>query len=221
MRQIKALALALFACVVASSLVTAVAVAEKPELVPVVKSTILVSGGMAVFEQKEGLAPISATSSEGFLSVETAKEGQFDELFLGLTAPFSGKCTGLEDKTAGSVLAKGKFKLGYLDSAKSKVGVALKLEPEDHFECEKLVTLVTKRGTLICEITPTNTDTTESLVLCKQEKGINQFTQILNATNTAFEKGIVESEINGGVFKQSGESAHVKLTSKELATIVA
>lgn len=222
MRQIKVLALALFACLAVGAVATAVAAAEKPEFSPVVKTALTGVGGAASFEQKEGVAPVTATSSEGTVTLENAKEGKFDELFLGTTATaLGGKCTGLDDEVKGSVLAKGKFKIGYLDAAKTKVGSALKLSPEVHFECEKLITLVTVRGTVICEVTPINKDTVTFEVLCKQEKGVNQFTEILNATNTAFEKGILESEINGGAFKQSGQNAHTVLTSKELATIVA
>lgn len=221
MRQVKILLLGVLVGLVVGAMTAAVAAAEKPEFSPVVKAALKSTGGTATFEQKEGLAPVTATSSEGTATFENAKEGKFDELLLGWTAPLSGKCTGLDDTVKGSVLVKGKFKIGYLDAAKTKVGIALKINPEVHFECEKTVTLVTVRGTLICELTPTNKDTLEFLMLCKQEKGVQQFTEILNATNTAFEKGIIESEINGGAFKQSGWSIHVTYVSSELLMIVA
>lgn len=219
MRQIKVLAFSLLACLAVSAVATAVSSAALPEFSPVVTAALKGTGKTATFEQKEGIAAVTATSSEGTVTLENAKEGKFDELFLGTTAPLSGKCTGLDDEVKGSVLAKGKFKIGYLDAAKTKVGAALKLNPEVHFECEKLITLVTVRGTVICEVTPLNKDTLEFEVLCKQEKGVNQFVQILNATNTAFEAGILESEINGGAFKQSGQNAHTLLVSTELAKI--
>lgn len=221
MRRRKVLTLAMLACFGVGAMTAAVAAAEKPEIVPVVKSTISASGGSVVFEQKEGIAPVMATGVEGTFTWENAKEGKFDLLVLEYTAPLAGKCTGLDDEVKGSVLFKGKFKMGYLNPAKTKVGVSLKLNPEVHFECEKVVTLTTVRGTLICELTPTNVDSLTSELLCKQEKGVNQFTEILNATNTAFEKGILESELNGGAFKQSGFSMHLVLTGKELSTIVA
>ncbi len=221
MRQIKGLALALFACLAVGAVATAVASAEKPELSPLEKNAFTSSGGTATFEQKEGLAPVTATSSEGSGEFTNAKEGSFDELFLGSTAPLSGKCTGLTDTTKGSVLVKGKWKIGYLDKAKTKVGIALKPEPEVHFECEKTIALVTVRGTLIGEFIPINVDTVVFELLFKQEKGVNQFTEILNATNTAFEKGILESEINGGAFKQSGWAFHLKLSLGKLASVIA
>jgi hypothetical protein len=221
MRQIKVLTLALFACLAVGAVATAVAAAEKPEFSPAEKNTFTTSGEKLSFEQKGGIGAITATSSEGSGAVESAKEGKFDELFLKVEGPFTGLCTGLDDTVKGSVLAKGTFKIGYLDAAKTKVGVALKLKPEVHFECQFIVTLITVRGTVICELTPINVDTTQFLILCKQEKGVNQFVEILNATNTAFEKGILESELNGGAFAQSGQSIHAKLTTTKLATIVA
>ncbi len=220
MRQIKVLALALFACLAVSAVATAVASAEKPEFKPAEKNAFTAAGGEALFEQKEGLAGVKAASSEGSGEVINAKEGSWDELFLKSTAPLSGNCTGLNDTVVGSILAKGKFKIGY-DLTKTIVLVALKLEPEVHFECESLIKLVTVRGAVVCELTPKNTDTKEFLVLCKQTKGVQQFTDILNATNTADETYKLESEINGGVFTQSGQNAHVKLTVTKLAEIVA
>lgn len=215
----KAQAFAVFICIALSAVGASVAAAEKPEFSPVVKNVLATSGGPMTFEQKEGIAPITATSSEGLVMIESIKEGIFDELYLATIAPLSGKCTGLDDTVHGSVLIKGKFKLGYLDAAKTKVGAAMKLKPEPHIECEKVITLITLRGVVICELTPTNVDTLELLLLCKQEKGVNQFTEILNATNTAFEKGILESEINGGAFKQTGLSFHTKVVSSELFKI--
>ncbi len=220
MRQLKVLALALFACLAVSAVATAVASAEKPEFTPAEKNAFTVSGGAASFEQKEGLAPVTATSSEGAGEIINAKEGTWDELFLGWSAPLSGKCTGLIDTVMGSVLAKGKFKMGY-DLSKTKVLIALKIEPEVHFECEKTLNLVTLRGAIICEFTPVNTDTKVFEILCKQEKGVQQFTDILNATNTASETYKLESEINGGAFKQSGWSFHLKVTWTKLASVIA
>lgn len=221
MRQARTLALTMFACVAVGVTTTAVAAAEKPEISPVVKSTINATGGTSMLEQKEGIAAATGNSAEATFLFENAKEGKFDLLILEYSVPLGGKCTGLDDEVRGSVLLKGKFKMGYLDAPKTKPGMALKLNPEVHFECEKLISLTTVRGTLICELTPFNVDTLETKLLCKQGKGVNQFVQILNATNTAFENGILESEINGGAFKQSGFSIHLALTGKELAIILA
>lgn len=219
MRKIKALALGLFACLSVGAIGAAAAFAELPELTPAIEMAGTGSGETATFEQKEGIGAVTATLSESTFTWENAKEGKFDLLVLGSTIPLGGKCTGLDDKTLGSVLLKGKFKIGYLDAAKTKLGMALKVNPEAHLECEKLITLITIRGTLICELSPLAADTLTYLLLCKQEKGVSQFTEILNASNTSFEKGIVESEVNGGAFKQSGWGLHIKLVYSKLSMI--
>jgi hypothetical protein len=194
--------------------------AEKPEFSPAEKNTLTAVAGKTTFEQKEGLAAIGMEKGKGTSEITNAKEGTFDELFENCTAPLSGKCTGLEDTTLGSVLFKGTFKLGYLDAAKTKVGVAFKLK-EAHFEAEKLLTLITFRGCVVASLTPINTKTKIFTATMTQSKGINGFVEILNATNTAFEKCQLESEFNGGAFKQSGLASTLTLTTSKEMTIVA
>jgi hypothetical protein len=221
MHRIRLMGLALIAVLALGALVATAAMAEKPEFSPSEKNAFTAVGGKAKFEQKGGIAPVSAEKSTGKGEVTNAKEGTFDELYENTTAPLSGKCTGLEDKTVGSVLAKGGFKIGYLDKAKTKVGVAFKLSSPIHFECEKTVTLVTVEGAAIGEITPINTLTNVFTVVLTQTGGVNAFTEILNATNTAFEKFVLKSETNGGAFAQAGQETTVKITTTKAASIVA
>jgi hypothetical protein len=220
MRRIQLTGVALVAVLALGALVATAAMAEKPEFSPSEKNAFTTSGGAAKFEQKEGIAAISATKSTGTGEVANAKEGTFSETFEDVTAPLSGKCTGLSDKTVGNVTSSGSFKIGYLDAAKTKVGIALKINAE-HFECEKTVTLVTVEGAVVGLLTPTNTKTKTFGIALKQSKGINEFTQILNAGNNGFETFVLKSEINGSELKQSGQETTVTIKTTKEATIVA
>ena len=222
MNRLKLIGSALVVVVALSAIAVSGASAALPEFSSTFPNTFKSKGGAATFEQKGGLAPVSATSSEGKGEITSAKGGTFDELFLGTTAPLSGKCTGLDDKTIGSVLAKGTFKLGYLDAAKTKPGLAFTLNPETHFECEKTITLVTVRGCAAGELGPTGPPKRFIFnVTLTQAGGVNTFTQILNATNTAFEECKLLSEINGGTFKQSGQATKPEITTAKEAELLA
>jgi hypothetical protein len=222
MHRIRLMGLALIAVLALGALVATAAMAEKPEFSPAEKNAFTTSGGAAKFEQKEGIAAISATKSTGSGEITNAKAGKFTEKFEGATAPLSGKCTGLTDVAgSGSITVAGATTIGYLDAAKTKVGVVFKLSSPVHFECEKTVTLVTVEGAAIGEITPLNKSTKEFTVVLTQAKGVNTLTRILNATNTAFEEFTLKSEINGGTAKQSGQETTVKITTTKAASIVA
>jgi hypothetical protein len=220
MHRIRLMGLALIAVLALGALVATAAMAEKPEFSPAEKNVFTTSGGAAKFEQKEGIAAVSATKSKGSGEITNAKEGTFSETFEGATAPLSGKCTGLSDLTAGNITTKGTFKIGYLDTAKTKVGVGFTIGAT-HFECEKTITLVTVEGSAVGLITPINTKTKTFKVELKQSKGVNEFVELLNKTNSAFEKLHLTSEINGGTVKQSGQETTVTITTTKEASIVA
>jgi hypothetical protein len=221
MRRIRLMGLALIAVLALGALVATAAMAEKPEFSPSEKNAFTAAGGKAKFEQKGGLAAVTAEKSTGTGEVTNAKEGTFDELYVNAQAPLSGFCTGLTDTLVGSILAKGAFKLGYLDAAKTKVGVAFKLAAPIHYECEKTILLVTVEGAAIGQITPLNTSTKEFTVVLTQAKGVNTLTKILNATNTAFEEFILKSETNGGAAAQAGQETTITITTTKAASIVA
>jgi hypothetical protein len=221
MHRIRLIGLALIAAVALGALVATAAMAEKPEFSPSEKNAFTSLGGKTKFEQKGGIAPVGAEKSTGSGEMNNAKEGKFTEVYENDTAPLSGKCTGLSDTKVGSITASGTTKLGYLDTAKTKVGVVYKLTIPVHYECEKTVTLVTVEGAMIGEITPLNKSTKEFKVAWTETKGVNTFTKILNATNTAFEEFILKSEMNGGATTQSGQEATATITTSKAASIVA
>lgn len=182
--------------------------------------TFTTKGGKSKFEQKEGLAAITSEKSTGSGAVSSGKEGSFEELYEGVTAPLSGKCTSLTATTKGTVGVKGSYKIGYLDSAKTKVGIAFMIA-ETHFECEKLISLVTVRGCAVGTVTPLNTKTKTLEAILTQTKGINAFTTILEADNSTTKSCKLEAEINGGAFVQTGEEETAAITVSGETSILA
>jgi hypothetical protein len=214
MPRLKLFGIAVIAVIALSGLATSVASAALPEFLPGTKNTFKVTGGAGNFEQKGGIAPVKCKSSEGTGAVEGPKTGSFDELYLGCEAPLAGKCTGLDDTTIGSILAKGTFEVGYINKATKDVGILFTIKPV-HFECEKLITLVTVEGCAIGLITPVNSSTTAYTVKLKQTKGVNEFTK-----DEGGECKLL-SEINGGAKAQSGQETEPKITLASAAELMA
>jgi hypothetical protein len=221
MHRIRLVSLALTAALALVALTATAAMAEKPEFSPAEKNAFATAVGKAKFEQKGGLAAITAEKGVGFGEVTSSKDGKFDELLEGTTAPLSGKCTGLADTKAGSVLAKGTTKIGYLDTAKTKVGIAFTLSSPVHFECEKTITLVTVEGCELAELTPTNVHTLSFIGIFSETGGVNAFTQILNSANAAFETCMLKSETDGGAPAQAGSDMRIAFSMSKEAQIVA
>jgi hypothetical protein len=210
MQRIKTAGLALLAILALTAITATTASAEtKPEFggkQPASVTSKNVSGTEAKFFQKEGLATITCKSYTDSGTIITKKQGTFDILFLECTAPLAGKCTGLNDTTKGSILALGTFHLRYIAQTPTKdVGIAFLIKPV-HFECEKLVELVEVRGCVVGLITPINIKTKTTIItLHGNQKGQNDFTQILNEGGTVNEPCKLESEFNGGSFRQSDQ----------------
>jgi len=199
---------------------TASASATLPELSPAKNAIKEFAGGKAMVEQKGGIAAITCTSSKGGGEITSPKLGRFDELYLGCTAPLSGECTGLDDTVAGSILVLGEFHLRYITKS-SDVAIIFVLKPELHFECVKLIELVTVRGCVVSLATPLNTKTKTFAIKLKGTKGVQDFTEVLNEGDTANERCILESEINGGAFAQSSETHEDTMTMEKELEIIA
>lgn len=205
MRQLKVVAMAVVAVLAFSALAAATASAAKPEFNPATNSGTS-KGGKAKFTEKGGIAAVECTGSKGTAKVESAKGGKFDELYTGCTVPFGGKCTGLNDTEAGSILVLGNFDLRYIENGvASKVGLLFLIEPV-HFECEAIVKLITVKGCAIGKIEPTNTKTKVFTVVLEQSGGVEKYTEAENETNTGKETCILKSEKNGEAEKQSGQA---------------
>lgn len=161
-------------------------------------------GGAARIEQKEGAEDaVTCTKLTGTGEWTNKKEGTFDDLFEGCATVVGGiACIGLNDKTSGSILVKGTFKLGYLDKGQTLVGTANKIA-EAHFTCGGLI-LVLLRGCVVGLLEPLNKFVKEFKMVMKQKGGVNEFDEILNATNNGFEACKLEAGINGNAFKEAG-----------------
>jgi hypothetical protein len=203
--------MAVVAVLALGAFAVASASAAKPEFNPASNSGTS-KGGKAKFTEKGGIAAVECTSSEGTSKIESAKGGQFSELFVGCSAPLSGKCTGLANTTAGDILVTGKFDLRYIENGvASKVGLLFLIEPT-HFECEANVKLIQVKGCAVGKIEPTNTKTKVFKVVLKQSGGLEEFTEAENETNTGKEACILKSEKNGEAEKQAGQENTDEIT---------
>jgi hypothetical protein len=217
MQRIRMAGLALVAVFAIGAIASASASAALPEFKPV-PTKFTFTSGKSVLEQKGGLSPIECAKDEsaGTNEITTEKKGKFDVLFLECKVALTGEqCTGLNDTTAGSILALGEFHLFYINKETKDVGQALLLQ-EVHFECAgPFVKLVAVRGCVVGLITPINTKTTKFTLTLAQKGGVNEF--------TTFEKESckLESSINGGAFTQSGQSTTESILTEKEAEIKA
>jgi hypothetical protein len=142
MRHLKVI---LVAVVAVCAFGAASAQAALPEFTGTFPTTLTAASTSPKFEAEGGNLKVECTKSEGTGEVTGAKTATFDELFLGCKATIFGlpvgTCTGLNDTTAGSILAKGTTTLGYLLGTLTPV-TALTLNPEVHFECGSNLTVV-------------------------------------------------------------------------------
>jgi len=221
MQRIRLVGMAFVLVLALSAIASSTASAVLPEFSPAKNNITESVGGKATFEQKEGIAAVTCTSSKGSGAITSAKLGTFDELYLGCTAPLAGKCTGLGDTVKGSILVLGEFHVRYITKP-TDVAIIFLLNPEVHFECEKLIELVSVRGCVVSLVTPLNTKAKETKVKLKGSKGVQDVTEVLNEANTANEKCILESEINAPkTFKQSSQTQEDVITTEKEGEIIA
>jgi hypothetical protein len=213
MRRVKLVGLTSIGVAAAIAIVSSVAAAANPEYLPGTKNSFSVTGGTAKFEQKGGVAGVECTNSHGSGTITGPKEGTFFERYEGCKAPLAGKCTGLA-RLSGDIEVSGSFGVGYINKAEKSVAILFKPEPV-HFECEKLITLVTVEGCVIGKITPVNSDTKENAVDLKGSKGVQEFVKDEGAECK------LESEINGGAKAQSDQETQPKITLSSLAELMA
>lgn len=239
MQRVKILGLAFMAVLALSAVVSASASAAKPEFLPEGTEanpiTFSNKGGAGTLETKGG-SKVSCTSTESSGSITSLKLGKFDVLFLGCTTA-GKKCTGLNDKTAGSILVLGTVHLWYglLKTTKEDLHIALVFLLEHvHFSCGFLAENIDVLGCVAALVKEANKLVKslevkfESALNAKKEveKGINDITKVLNEKNeeipctlkTKVEAGAEEqsSEITSEKaenFKQGGKAVEVLIMS--------
>jgi hypothetical protein len=188
---------------------------EKPLLLPepTEKSPVTFTGkiGKAILETKGG-TKVECGKGEDTGSATKFKLGSFDVLFSECKSVL-GKCTGSEDKTAGSILVKGTFHVWYGFLSKEEVlHTALVVLPKEaKFTCGE-VTSVTLKGCLAGLLKPTNEKTKVLTAEFIQTKGVNDITKVLSEKSEKI-SCTLEASVNKGAFEQTGEQLTEELTS--------
>jgi hypothetical protein len=165
--------------------------------------------GALKFEAAGGAIVVECEKAEGTGSITGAKTVTFDELFLGCTGKVLGisvgKCTGLNDTTTGSILARGTLTLGFELGALFPVA-ALSIESL-HFECGSTLAVVT--GCLVGTVTLAKRSTQEWLF-----EGFGGKQEFTDYTNDKGEMGAckLSTAVNGGEAKESNQIQHAVLT---------
>ncbi len=218
--------MSLMAMLALSASISASASASLPELLPEAteanpitftnKST---AGTKTNLETKSGeKTTCEKATSTG--SATSLKLGRFDILFEKCTAKKFGvtaTCTGLNDKTAGSILVLGTFHVWYglLKTTKEDLHTALVfLIEEVHFTCAALglEELILVRGCAAGLLLPLNelvkvldTEFERALNAKKEaEKGVNDITLVLNEKNEEISCKL-ETSLGGKAFEQSSQ----------------
>jgi hypothetical protein len=157
MKQIKFLGAAIVALLALACTLSATASAEMaPNVLPLGTEANPLTGtsSSATSTFGNGLLKVESKKSEGTFSGTSEKLGTFDALILESKDTLGRTCTGLNDTTAGSILALGTFHIrAYKNAANElKTAVLFLLSPEVHFECGTL--LIIWKGCLAGALTP-------------------------------------------------------------------
>jgi len=204
MKHIRTAGMALMVVLALSSIASATASASvKPQFLPEATAKVPIvftdKSGISHFEIKGG-SVVTCQKDTSTGEVLGLKLGEFDILFLECES-LGIACTGLADTVSGSILVLGEFHVWYvLLSTKLQTGIAFLLK-EVHFECGKILLVI--RGCMAGLVKPLNKKTNSLITELKQEKGVNDITQVLNEE----EKLIgckLETSINSGVFEPTG-----------------
>lgn len=192
MKRIKLLGLAFIAILSLTGILaaSASAAATLPSILP--EPTAGTNHLLAGFTSKKsefgnGVTKIISAKDEGTLEGTSAKLGAIDILFLETKTSGGEPCLGLTDTAAESVLALGTYHLrDYGPTQTLRVALIVLLAPV-HFECEKILFLVT--GCVAGAVTPENVLTKFLTVTLEHgfTKADNAIITVLNEEATASE----------------------------------
>jgi hypothetical protein len=185
---------------------------EKPLLLPEPTEKSPISGtgkGAKIVLETKGGTKVECGKGEDTFSATKFKAGSVDILF---TECKSGlvKCTGSEDKTAGSILVKGTFDVWYgFLTAKEVLHTALVILPKEaKITCGEIIS-VTLKGCLAGLFKPTNEKAKVLTAEFIQTKGANDIGKVLTDKNEKLSCSL-EVSVNKGAF----EGAGVQLTEE-------
>jgi len=201
MKQVKLFGMALIAILSLAGLIAAASnAATLPSMLPEAgpgAEHILVAFTSAESKLGGSFEGVKSKKDEGTLEINSLKLGLFDILFLETKDAIGTTCTGLNDTTAGSVLALGTFHIrDYTTSGGALLTAADILLIPVHFSCGG--TLVVVSGCVLGAMSPENTKLKGGGLSIKFEKASgkedNALITVLNEGNTASENCELLSE---------------------------
>jgi len=215
MRQIKSLTLMFAAILVLAGLAATTASATELRFLPEgseanpVKAKVKSGEGKLATEGNP--FEIKCKSDTGSSTFIGKRRGSFDVLFEKCTtAGGIVACTGLVDKTSGSILVKGFFDLRRPAGSPGSGARIAYLPTETHFNCGSSVLILVK-GCAVGTITPLNSKTKTGESVIKQKEGKDEETTIENEAETGTEACALKAQENGGTVVNAGEETHETL----------
>lgn len=163
------------------------------------------------FETTSGTV-IKCTGATGSGEVTGVKTGKSTVKFEGCTS--SGISCNTSGAKSGVIETEITSELVWLNKSSKIAGQDL-VAKETTITC--LIIKAKVRGSTICPVEPTNTKTTTFKLVCKQTKGIQEYTEYENEKGEKF-KDITETELGKG-WKQSGLGSNETLTFSEKVEI--
>jgi hypothetical protein len=220
MRYLRFATAGILAMLAVAVAMTATASAALPEFLPTTAGTKLTTkSGVSKLEGNLAIECTASTGSGETTATEPGKSGTSDILFTGCKA-VGVNCKGLDDTTAGSILAKATTKLrGILGGGAALVDVIKPI----HIECSVLLAEIT--GSVACPITTVNkkVKTTEHYtVTCATSAKKQVLKEVDNAAGTGMETAglTVEENHNGKPF-EGGEATTQELTASVESEVMA
>jgi hypothetical protein len=168
--------------------------------------------GKTTFETKGG-TKVECSKGEETGSATQLKLGTAEILYSECKSLLGVKCTGLEAKTAGSILVKGTFHLwyGFLSKEEEVLHTTITFLPnETHFSCAG--TLIVLRGCVAGLLKPINEETKVLTAEFTQTKGVNDITKVLNEKLEKIPCNL-ETSLSGGAFEQAGAQLTEELSA--------
>jgi hypothetical protein len=217
--RIKMVGLALAAVFAMSAIAAASASAALPELVnkegkELVKKGFVSTSGTSVFETKSGeKVTCKADTDKG--EITGPKTDKAKITFTGCEA-FGLKCNSKGAK-AGEIILEVTSKYFYINKEKHEVGILLTLTAELTIECTAFQKLKVK-GSTFCAVSPVNKLSTGGTITCKQTKGVQEPTELINEAGGKEKAPITETKGEGlksFAFEQSGLTSTDTLTFEE------